>query len=148
VSRHETHTPVPAAAADATASASPATAATASVSLAAAATATAATLLFLSVPQAVRPAPGVAEFQRQQQLQHLLPLAPAYPTQLLADYQEAAMQFDLYKVGLNHLWQGDWLLGRRPLAAAPAGCCCYYWCGAGAAFVIVAVVMCALPFRC
>lgn len=48
--------------------------------------------------QAQRPAPAVAEVQRQSQLAPLLPLLPDDPQQLLSQYKQVAMTFRLYAV--------------------------------------------------
>lgn len=48
--------------------------------------------------QAQRPAPALAESQRQAQLAPLLPLLPEGPQSLLAAYKQAAMTFQLHRV--------------------------------------------------
>jgi hypothetical protein len=50
------------------------------------------------LPQDARKALHVVEAQRQQQLAELQPLAPPHPTQLLAEYRQVALDFDLYQV--------------------------------------------------
>jgi len=52
--------------------------------------------------QALRPAPAVAEVQRQAQLSPLLPLLlpPEGPTSLVTRYKQAAVAFQLHRVSV------------------------------------------------
>jgi hypothetical protein len=67
-------------------------------------TTAAATVLLLLLLQDQRQPVHEVEALRQKQLAQLRALGPDHPTQLLAEYRQAAMDFDCYKVrlGMQH----------------------------------------------